>query len=63
MLATGTLFELRKMELKIRKGPEMGIKIEGQNHDGTVKFNQNNLMEIVKHGNKVGHIVVEYIKK
>ena len=51
------------MELKIRKGPEMGIKIEGQNHDGTVKFNQNNLMEIVKHGNKVGHIVVEYIKK
>ena len=63
MIATGTLFELRKMELKIRKSPEMTIKVEGQEHDGTVRFNQSNLMDIMKHGHKVGHIVVEYIKK
>lgn len=41
----------------------MSLKIEGQDHDGVVRLNQNNLMEIVKHGSKVGHMVVEYIKK
>jgi hypothetical protein len=47
----------------VKKGPEMAIRIEGQEHSGTVKFNQNNLMEIVRHGQKVGHVVVEYVKK
>jgi hypothetical protein len=41
----------------------MIIKVEGQDHGGTVKFNQSNLMDIVKHGHKMGHMVVEYIKK
>ena len=41
----------------------MTIKVEGQDHYGNVKFNQSNLMDIMKHGHKVGHMVVEYIKK
>jgi hypothetical protein len=57
LLARETLFELRKTELRVKKTDEL-LKIEGRDEEGIVKFGQNNLMDIIRQGHKIGHIVV-----
>lgn len=63
LLAKDTLFELRRSELKVRRSEEVMLKIEGKEEEGIVKLSHNNLMDIIRHGHKIGHIVVEFIKK
>ena len=51
------------MEFRIKRKPETIVRIEGQESFGVVRFNQQNLMDIVNKGQLVGHVVVEYLKK
>ena len=63
LVAKQSLYELRKMEFKVKRGQESMMRVEGQEHGGSVRFDQSNLMDIIHHGHKIGHIVVEYLKK
>ena len=63
LLSKDTLFELRRKELRLKKKSEVLLKIEGSQNEGVVRFEQGNLMEIMRHGHKVGHVVVEHLKK
>ena len=59
LLARDNMFELRKMEFKIKRCPETVLRIEGQDTHGTVHFNQQaNLMDIYRNGSKIGLMVV-----
>ena len=50
LLLKDTLFQIRQKQLKLRKKAEIVIKIEGKNHEGIIRFSENNLIDITKHG-------------
>ena len=41
----------------------MKFKIKGQQEEGIVFVNNSNLMDVVRKGQKIGHVVVEYVQK
>ena len=59
LLLEDSLFELRKKELKVKRGPQTLIRVESAcGQSGVIRMNGNNLMDIMKNGQKVGSAVV-----
>jgi cytoskeletal protein CcmA (bactofilin family) len=57
------LFEIRKKELKFRRKDETVLKIEGKSDEGTIKITESNLLDIKRHGQIIGHVVLEHTAK
>jgi hypothetical protein len=64
LLAKDSLFELRKRELRFKMSGEVVLRVEGKNDWGVVRVSgEENLIDIRRHGEKVGHVVLEHTCK
>lgn len=63
LLAKDSLFELRKRELRLKRG-EVVLRVEGGGQRGVVRIQgEESLLDIRHHGEKIGHVVIEHLSK
>lgn len=63
LLEEGPLFAIKRRELKVARGKEVVLKIEGGGREGVARVDGGGLSELFKGKNKVGHVLIEHITK
>jgi hypothetical protein len=58
-----SLFDLRKIEIKLERRKKILLKIEGKGQEGIIEIEDKNLIDLKRGDEVVGQVVIEFCKK